>query len=768
MKRYITIILAALALAVSCTRFDDSAIWEELLNHKERIEKLEAECNRLNSNISALQVVLEAIQSKDYVTDIVKVVEDGVEIGYSLTFAKGGTVTIYHGTAGENGSTPKIGIQKASDGQYYWTSDGEWLTDEEGEKIPASYGDGGDGKYITPLFRVAEGVWHISYDNGNSWQQIDSIQGGSESLFSNVTYDEDYVYLTLADGTSLAIARSDVYIAYEGEDLTHLFDFDAYPAEAYSVGNHKYTSSIVFDSAMADLSEYAGRTIEITIPQYSNINGKEVGYATIMVDAEKNYIRSLKKWEVYTAGAKNGVLKVYKITLPKDMKYIYTSTYMLDNESYLGENDGRTDFSCKVLPSMSEADVLYNEEEICDYYAIGSDGKPHLAEGYGCSSFIDCKDALKLNISMIQHTEELDYCLCFYDSYKNLISSVPSLHGAEVCSVMCEYDVPEGASYFKASYFDYNNAKKYGQFSCVVSYPNSSYIQKYRPYQDGIIYYSPKVNVAVNKYWEMTGSVQYEQNMQATTGALLLPSDYDPDGQPVPVIMYCHGASHGIWYDNWGATDNFRKQKQHWADMGFAVFDCTGAENNNRKTPYTSAGSPQFVQAYRQCYEYLRKHYNISDDIYVCGVSAGGPVGLNYTFTYNNVRALVLLSTWVDISPGSGHEWDLGYRASHVKYLGFNSTSVYEYDKAKGTNPADHIVTIDGTDYLMGLNVPLRAMIGASETAFPDLYRFVDAARNSGNNASIRVFPASYTHTQICSGADIVVDTEVGNWFLSN
>ena len=130
MKRYITIILAALALAVSCTRFDDSAIWEELLNHRERIEKLEAECNRLNSNISALQVILEAIQSKDYVTDIVKVVEDGVEIGYSLTFAKGGTVTIYHGTAGEDGSTPKIGIQKASDGQYYWTSDGEWLTDD--------------------------------------------------------------------------------------------------------------------------------------------------------------------------------------------------------------------------------------------------------------------------------------------------------------------------------------------------------------------------------------------------------------------------------------------------------------------------------------------------------------------------------------------------------------------------------------------------------------------------------------------------------------
>lgn len=206
MKRYITIILAALALAVSCTRFDDSAIWEELLNHRERIEKLEAECNRLNSNISALQVILEAIQSKDYVTDIVKVVEDGVEIGYSLTFAKGGKVTIYHGTAGEDGSTPKIGIQKASDGQYYWTSDGEWLTDEEGEKIPAAYSDGGDGKYVTPLFRVAEGVWYVSYDSGNSWRQIVQSEEEEEApLFKAVTYDKEYVYLTLADGTVLTI-----------------------------------------------------------------------------------------------------------------------------------------------------------------------------------------------------------------------------------------------------------------------------------------------------------------------------------------------------------------------------------------------------------------------------------------------------------------------------------------------------------------------------------------------------------------------------------
>ena len=134
-------ILAAIFSLVSCSTFDHSAIWDELREHEERIEALEAQCRQLNSNVEALQAVLTALQEHDYITDITKIMEDGVETGYSITFAKGGTITIYHGTDGTEGSAPKIGISKAADGEYYWTSDGEWLTDEDGEKIPAAVPD---------------------------------------------------------------------------------------------------------------------------------------------------------------------------------------------------------------------------------------------------------------------------------------------------------------------------------------------------------------------------------------------------------------------------------------------------------------------------------------------------------------------------------------------------------------------------------------------------------------------------------------------------
>ena len=159
MKKIITIALTFLSL-VSCTNLDE--IWAELRDHEERIQRLEALCNRLNSNVEAIQKILTALEKNDYITDIVKVMEDGVEVGYSITFAKGGTVTIYHGTDGTDGSdgkdgaAPKISIKKAQDGEYYWTADGEWMTDENGEKIPAVVADDPDGEYVTPQFRVAD------------------------------------------------------------------------------------------------------------------------------------------------------------------------------------------------------------------------------------------------------------------------------------------------------------------------------------------------------------------------------------------------------------------------------------------------------------------------------------------------------------------------------------------------------------------------------------------------------------------------------------
>ena len=169
MKKLIIIILSFISV-ISCTSLDQ--VWEELREHEERIERLETECQRLNSNIEALQAVLEAMQANDYITDITRITEAGIEIGYSITFAKSGTVNIYHGADGADGSAPKIGIRKAADGEYYWTSDDGWLTDEQGEKNTGI--SPGRQKYHSSIPCSRRYMVYIL----RRWQHLEGVQSG--------------------------------------------------------------------------------------------------------------------------------------------------------------------------------------------------------------------------------------------------------------------------------------------------------------------------------------------------------------------------------------------------------------------------------------------------------------------------------------------------------------------------------------------------------------------------------------------------------------
>ena len=140
-----------MTFAVACQDYDYTSIWDKLNEHEARIEELETLCRRLNTNVESIQSIVTVLQSNDYITDIVKIMENGVEVGYSITFAQSGTITLYHGM---DASAPAIGVKKASSGEYYWTINGEWLTDENGSKISATVQDP-SADYITPQFTKA-------------------------------------------------------------------------------------------------------------------------------------------------------------------------------------------------------------------------------------------------------------------------------------------------------------------------------------------------------------------------------------------------------------------------------------------------------------------------------------------------------------------------------------------------------------------------------------------------------------------------------------
>ena len=273
----IHLLLLSITLCLFAACHDD--IWDAIDGLDSRVTKLEELCKEMNTNITSLQTIVDVLQSNDFITSIVEIKKDGKVVGYTITFGKHDPITIYHGQNGKDGQsgqdgqngadgkdgiTPVIGVAQDTDGVYYWTLNGEWLLDDNGNKLPVSGKDGQNGTNgsngqdgtdgkdgqdgedgkdgtdgqdgkdgVTPQLKIEEGYWFISYDNGATWTQLgkatgedgkDGVDGADgkdgqngadgkdgqdgDSMFQSVTQDENYVYFTLADGTVIKIAKA--------------------------------------------------------------------------------------------------------------------------------------------------------------------------------------------------------------------------------------------------------------------------------------------------------------------------------------------------------------------------------------------------------------------------------------------------------------------------------------------------------------------------------------------------------------------------------
>ena len=160
--KHLLISLSLCSIIVACDKYDDTELRNRIDNIESRVEALETLCSRLNSDIASMKLVLEALENKDYVTNVTPVIEAGKTIGYTIQFSKSGSVTIYNGkdgadgkdgqngadgmdgkdgVNGQDGITPIIGVKQDTDGIWYWTINGEWLLNN-GEKVKAVGTDG--------------------------------------------------------------------------------------------------------------------------------------------------------------------------------------------------------------------------------------------------------------------------------------------------------------------------------------------------------------------------------------------------------------------------------------------------------------------------------------------------------------------------------------------------------------------------------------------------------------------------------------------------
>lgn len=282
MKKLQYILLVLVLVLASCNNKD--SIWNVMGDMDSRVSTLETLCQEMNTNIAALETLIKAQNNGDYITNVTEIRNGNTIVGYTITFNHHDPITIYNGTNGKDGRDgvdgykPAVGAKQDTDGIYYWTVDGNWLTDANGNKIRVTGEkgdkgdkgdtgdkgqdgqDGNDGTNgvngNTPQLKIENNYWYISYD-GPNWTQLGKATGADgkdgtngtngsdgakgdkgdkgdagDTIFRSVTQDDNYVYFTLSDGTLIKLPKngsssSDTGGTHADNDIIEFKDLNA-------------------------------------------------------------------------------------------------------------------------------------------------------------------------------------------------------------------------------------------------------------------------------------------------------------------------------------------------------------------------------------------------------------------------------------------------------------------------------------------------------------------------------------------------------------
>lgn len=380
------LVIATLITSFYSCKTNTDDLWDSIHQLDGRVTSLEELCKQMNGNISSLQKLVQALQDNNSITMVTPVKQGNKTIGYTISFTKGEPITIYHGEKGDkgeqgdkgetgdkgdtgnngkDGTTPTIGVKQHADGIYYWTLNGDWLRDNSGNMIKAEGKDGTDGEQgeegkagTTPQLKIENGYWWVSYGEESGWIQLDkAVADNGETIFKEVTQDDDYAYFTLKDETVITIQKyRKLSITFkEGDDLK--FDVDETKVVHYTIKSESDKSVIKVEmlnndgcySLHTDITNATSGTITIkaSVPTTNQVivsvsNGEVTIMAAINVSLkpalEENTIR------VSEAGTLAKILEGYDKNTITTLKVIGS----------INDNDI---VALRILPKLSNLDL---------------------------------------------------------------------------------------------------------------------------------------------------------------------------------------------------------------------------------------------------------------------------------------------------------------------------------------------------------------------------------------------------------------------------
>lgn len=199
------LLVLAMALPAFTSCYDDSALNGKLEAVQKEVNQIKTDLTQLKSDLAALQAAVDGELS------IVRLNE--LPDGYELVFSDSTKAVI------KNGKASVVGAKEDEDGNLYWTIDGEWLLDKDGNKVKASAEDGQtpdvaivlneeDGYYYWQL----DGQWLLGSD-GNKVRA--NGLDGKEPVIKTYFSDSAQMWVWEVNGEKLKDEKGE-YVSSQG------------------------------------------------------------------------------------------------------------------------------------------------------------------------------------------------------------------------------------------------------------------------------------------------------------------------------------------------------------------------------------------------------------------------------------------------------------------------------------------------------------------------------------------------------------------------
>lgn len=255
-SRILSLVSVLVLFFTGCQEYDDTEIKGRVDNLESQVTELRLLVEKINSNLTSLVTAVDALNNQDQIVSVEKLPAGN---GYTITFKKSGTITIYNGEKGldgkngtdgldgKDGKSPVISISQDSDGKYYWTLDGEWLL-VNGQKVPAT------AEVAVPKIKVEDGKFLFS-TNGTDWVVIGDAGTSGIGLIKNVRED--------VENNSVIIELSDREIVIpKGQNFALVIKADEIGIKAGETVNVEY-SLISADNAIVRALPENGYTVKV-------------------------------------------------------------------------------------------------------------------------------------------------------------------------------------------------------------------------------------------------------------------------------------------------------------------------------------------------------------------------------------------------------------------------------------------------------------------------------------------------------------------------